>query len=48
VESAGLVEVPPMVLAVSTVAPVIEADTEIVTVYLDNTSTATLFLKEDN
>jgi hypothetical protein len=42
------VTVPPMELTLSAAAPVIEADTEVITVYLDNTNSVTLFLKEDN
>jgi hypothetical protein len=40
--------VPPMTLALATVAPVIEADAETISVYIDNNTSITLFMKEGN
>jgi hypothetical protein len=41
-------QVPPMVIDLSTVAPVIDADAETLIVYMDNTNTVTLFIKEES
>jgi hypothetical protein len=41
-------QVPPMVVSLSTVAPVIDAETETITLYMDNTDALTLFIKEEN
>jgi hypothetical protein len=40
--------VPPMVVSLSAVAPVIDAETETIVLYMDNTDTLTLFIKEEN
>jgi hypothetical protein len=41
-------QVPPMVVSLSAVAPVIDAETETITLYMDNTDALTLFIKEEN
>jgi hypothetical protein len=41
-------QVPPMVVSLSTVAPVIDAETETIVLFMDNTDTLTLFIKEEN
>jgi hypothetical protein len=40
--------VPPMVATLTVVAPVIDAETETITLFMDNVDTLTLFIKEEN